>query len=137
MMIEEFEKLVGKTVKAEEYKVIELVYTWHPAISNTTGKKQMADLYTNFGMSVIKGMVPVAQKMSEIDNERRKLQAKMDMLKEREEMLKEGDLQLEDAIVIVNREYMKAETPEKFEVVMKNLEMDAEIKNMARRIADV
>ena len=137
MMIDEFEKLIGKTVKAEEYKVIELVYTWHPAISNTTGKKQMADLYTNFGMSVIKGMVPVAQKMSEIDMERRKLQAKMDMLKEREEMLKEGDLQLEDAIVIVNREYMKAETPEKFEVVMKNLEMDAEIKNMARRIADV
>lgn len=137
MMIEEFEKLVGKTVKKEEYKVIELVYTWHPAISNTTGKKQMAYLYINFGISVIKGMVPVAQKMYEIDKERRELQGKMDMLKFREEMLVEGDLQLEDAIVIVNREYMKAETMEKFEVVMKNLEMDSEIKNIARRIADV
>ena len=46
-------------------------------------------------------------------------------------------MQLEDAIVIVNREYMKAETLEKFEAVMKNLEMDSEIKNIARRIADV
>ena len=137
MMIEEFEKLVGKTVKKEDYKVIELVYTWHPAISNTTGKKQMADLYINFGISIIKGMGPVAQKMSEIDKERRKLQGKMDTLKFREEMLAEGDLQLEDAIVIVNREYMKAETLEKFEAVMKNLEMDSEIKNIARRIADV
>jgi hypothetical protein len=97
----------------------------------------MADLYTGFGMSVIRGMVPVAQKMMDIDDERRKLQEQMNLLSQREELLAEGDMQLEEAIEVVRNEYMKAETEELFETVMKNLEMDNGIKNLARKIAEV
>lgn len=41
MMKAEFEEMIGKSVVDEEYKVIEAVYTWHPAINDTTGKDQM------------------------------------------------------------------------------------------------
>lgn len=46
MMKAEFEEMIGKSVVDEEYKVIEAVYTWHPAINDTTGKDQMKTLYT-------------------------------------------------------------------------------------------
>jgi hypothetical protein len=62
MMKAEFEAMIGKSVTDEEYKVIEAVYTWHPAINDTTGKDQMKTLYTQFGFGVIRGMLPVAEK---------------------------------------------------------------------------
>lgn len=62
MMKAEFEEMIGKSVVDEEYKVIEAVYTWHPAINDTTGKDQMKTLYTQFGFGVIRGMLPVAEK---------------------------------------------------------------------------
>ncbi|WP_312428362.1 hypothetical protein [Lacrimispora sp.] len=63
MMKNEFEKLIGKTVGEEEYSTIEYVYTWHPAISETEGKAQIARLYTDYGMTVIEDMVERAGKM--------------------------------------------------------------------------
>ena len=62
MMKAEFEAMAGKSVTDEEYKVIEAVYTWHPAINDTTGKDQMKTLYTQFGFGVIRGMLPIAEK---------------------------------------------------------------------------
>lgn len=41
MMKAEFEEMIGKSVVDEEYKVIEAVYTWHPAINDTTGKENV------------------------------------------------------------------------------------------------
>ena len=38
MTKQEFENMACATVTAEEYKIIEKVYTWHPAIRNTDGK---------------------------------------------------------------------------------------------------
>lgn len=62
-MKNEFEKLIGKTVSDEEYGTIEYVYTYHPAISETEGKDQIARLYTDYGMTVIEDMVERAGKM--------------------------------------------------------------------------
>ena len=45
MMKQEFEKLIGKEVSEEDYSLIDRVYTFHPAISETEGKKQIAILY--------------------------------------------------------------------------------------------
>lgn len=67
MMKAEFEAMIGKSVTDEEYKVIEAVYTWHLAINDTTGKDQMKTLYTQFGFGVIRGMLPVAEKMEKLD----------------------------------------------------------------------
>ena len=65
----EFEAMAGKSVTDEEYKVIEAVYTWHPAINDTTGKDQMKTLYTQFGFGVIRGMLPVAENCYRHEND--------------------------------------------------------------------
>lgn len=94
MMKAEFEAMAGKSVTDEEYKVIEAVYTWHPAINDTTGKDQMKTLYTQFGFGVIRGMLPVAEKMEKLDGERRELLAQLDTIKIREGLLAVQDVWL-------------------------------------------
>lgn len=71
MMKKEFEKLIRKTVSDEEYGTIEYVYTWHPAISETEGKAQIARLYTDYGMTVIEDMVERAGKMETAERDLR------------------------------------------------------------------
>lgn len=137
MMKQEFEALVGKTVTEAEYKVIEYVYTWHPSIKGAEGKKQMEVLYSQFGMGMIKGMVPVAQKMEELDKEERELKRNMALIHERKEVISEGDMTLETAIDKVNELYMKAESEQLFEKLVKELDFDADVIARARRIADV
>lgn len=134
MMKAEFEAMVGKSVTDEEYKVIEAVYTWHPAINNTTGKEQMKTLYTQFGLGVIRGMLPVAEKMEKLDEERRKLLAQLETIKRREEFLAVGDTELEEAIEKANELYMKANAEEQFEQMMKSLDASEEVKSMARKV---
>ena len=137
MIKQEFEALVGKTVPEAEYNVIEYVYTWHPSIKDTEGKKQMEVLYSQFGMGMIKGMVPVAQKMEELDKEERELKRKMALIHERKEVISEGDMTLETAIDKVNELYMKAESEQLFEKLVKELDFDADVIARARRMADV
>ena len=134
MMKAEFEAMAGKSVTDEEYKVIEAVYTWHPAINGTTGKDQMKTLYTQFGFGVIRGMLPVAEKMEKLDGERRELLAQLDTIKIREGLLAVGDMELEKTIEKVNELYMKANTEEKFEQMMKSLDVRNEIKSIARKV---
>lgn len=137
MMKQEFEALVGKTVPEAEYNVIEYIYTWHPSIKDTEGKEQMKVLYSQFGMGMIKGMVPVAQKMEELDKEERELKRKLALIHERKEVISEGDMTLETAIDKVNDLYMKAESEQLFEKLVKELDFDADVIARARRIADV
>ena len=130
----EFENLIGKGVCDADYEVIEKVYTWHPAIKNSGGKEQMKILYTQFGIGVIKAMVPVAEKMQALDNEKNKLKAMMRLIEEREQLIAEGDMSLEDAIVTVEQLYSQAETQDAFEELMKTIKIDNGIKNTARKI---
>jgi hypothetical protein len=134
MMKAEFEAMAGKSVTDEEYKVIEVVYTWHPAINDTTGKDQMKTLYTQFGFGVIRGMLPIAEKMEKLDGERRELLAQLDTIKIREGLLTVGDMELEETIEKVNELYMKANTEEEFEQMMKSLDVRNEIKSIARKV---
>ena len=59
MMIYEFRELLPKGVKVsdEEYNDIETVYMWYPI---SISKKGIAELYVNFGMTLIKDMLPRA-----------------------------------------------------------------------------
>lgn len=115
MMREEFEKLVGKSVNTEEYEIIEKVYTWHPTIKD---KEHIAKLYTDFGMAVIRAMVPVANYMIEIDEESRILKRKEHLLDVRARMLKEGDTTLEEMVVSVNDLFMKLDKKELFDATI-------------------
>ncbi len=96
MTREEFERECSRikpeaacTPTDEEYRLIEAVYTWHPSISETEGKKQIAYLYMNFGMSIIRDMQYRAdlarkneEKLSELRGEINKLQEEIRWIRE-------------------------------------------------------
>lgn len=62
----------------EEYEIIEKVYTFHPSISITEGKRQIAELYVNFGMSIIQDMKPRAAIMEKKEKELRAARAALE-----------------------------------------------------------
>lgn len=136
MMKAEFEALIGRSLTERDYNDIEMVYTWHPAIKNTMGKDQMVLLYNNFGMSVIKAMIPIAKKMAMLDRERRKLESRMQLIQQREERLAEGDTRLEVAIDEINALYMKSNTAEEFEEKMNELNLDPDLRRIARAVVE-
>lgn len=55
------------TITAEDYAIVEYVYTWHPAIMDVGGKRQIAEIYAHGGMLVIRDMLPRAKKAEEYD----------------------------------------------------------------------
>jgi hypothetical protein len=84
----EFEEMIGGSVMDEEYQLIEEVYMWHPAIRNTSGKEEVAELYKSFGIIIFKDMYPRAMKLKEIDEEIRSLNRAKDSLIAKRERLK-------------------------------------------------
>ena len=95
MMQQEFEKLLGGTVTINDYAIIEFVYTYHPCISDTEGKKQIVDLYKTGGMLVMQGMMDAARFARDIELEEKELLEKMNTLKERMTDIKDGRLDFE------------------------------------------
>lgn len=63
----------------EEYRMIDFVYTWHPSISGSghEGQKQIAYLYSEFGMRIIADMFPTARKAEAIRNKISKAKAQI------------------------------------------------------------
>ncbi len=92
MMKEEFEGLIGREVSSKEYSEIEFVYTWHPAISETEGKKQIAMLYETFGMTVIRNMTETAAIMQDLDKERREAVRVLEQINKRIGLVHKGNL---------------------------------------------
>lgn len=90
MMKSEFEDLIHGSVTDEEYELIEAVYMWHPAIRNTSGKEEVAELYKSFGLIIFKDMYPRAMKLKEINEEIRSLNRAKDNLVAERERLKKG-----------------------------------------------
>ena len=82
----EFESRVEKrkgftmSVTEADWKIIEKVYTFHPSISETKGKEQIADLYTEYGMGIIRDMLPRAEVMQKLEDEQRKARAELDRI---------------------------------------------------------
>ncbi|MBQ6503200.1 MAG: hypothetical protein IJI57_04735 [Flexilinea sp.] len=95
MMKSEFEKLLGFEVANSDYKLIDYVYTWHPCISDTEGKKQITDLYRIGGMSIIKSMVEVAKKVQIIESKMNILRIEMRKLETERENLRAGKWDVE------------------------------------------
>lgn len=61
MSKEEFEKIINEKVSFDDYRIIEKVYIWHPAIPPVGGKEIIAKLYLTGGMAVIKDMLSTAK----------------------------------------------------------------------------
>ena len=64
----ELEEMIGGSVTDEEYQLIEEVYMWHPAIRNTSGKEEVAELYKSFGIVIFYDMYPRAKKAKDIED---------------------------------------------------------------------
>lgn len=74
MMLSEFlNRLPEDTRKpnADEYEVIECVYACHPSISGSghEGQEQIAHLYSEFGMRIIRDMYPTAKEAERLRTE--------------------------------------------------------------------
>jgi hypothetical protein len=78
----EFEQLIGNHLSEDEYSIIEIVYNYHPSISEVHGKKQISDIYSNLGMSVILDMYPRAEKICELELSIRRLEMNINKVKE-------------------------------------------------------
>ena len=95
MMQSEFEKLIGKRIESDDYRVIEYVYMNHPVIDDVKGKQQMADLYKIGGMSIIKDMVKTAKLAASIERKIRDLESEYNALKGELAYLRDGDWKVE------------------------------------------
>ena len=78
------------SVPDEDYDIIEKVYTFHPSISETDGKDQIARLYLEYGMSIIRDMKPRAALMEKKEEELRDVQARTRQLQIEIEEIRNG-----------------------------------------------
>lgn len=77
-------------VSDTDYALVERVYTFHPAISETEGKRQIAELYVNFGMVLIMDMLPRAEVMEKKESELREARAALSRIQEEIEEIRRG-----------------------------------------------
>lgn len=77
-------------VSDTDYALVERVYTFHPAISETEGKRQIAELYVNFGMVLIMDMLPRAEVMAKKESELREARAALSRIQEEIEEIRRG-----------------------------------------------
>ena len=85
-----FEYSAGKTITDEEYKIIEFVAKYHPSIDKAKEEKQMGELYKNYGMPLIKGMVFVANEVKKTEKKIKNLEDSTTDYKKYLKELKEG-----------------------------------------------
>ena len=78
MTKQEYETRIKTTVNHEDYRIIETVYAHHPSIDEITGKDQIAAIYSQFGMRVIKDMVPTAEQAMALETEMAHLRSRLD-----------------------------------------------------------
>jgi len=64
MMLQEFEALIGESIDAEDYRIIQLAYH-HPVIK---GKEDIARLYKAGGMALMKALAPAGEAQIELHN---------------------------------------------------------------------
>lgn len=96
MMKHEFEaKLselepIQRIVSDDDYKLIEYVYTFHPSISETDGKRQVALLYHEFGLRVFKDMEATATANQVLESAIHKTRAELQKLLDEADDLRKG-----------------------------------------------
>lgn len=128
---QEFEERIGGSVRQSDYEVIEYVYTWHPAISCTEGKDQIASLYKLANMSIIKDMYRTAQIMESLDSERRAAENRLREVKERIEAVACGRLEYEECRIDAMQMYSVTEAgrwEESKDILVKRYGMDVTTK---------
>lgn len=78
------------SVSDREYAAIEKVYAFHPAVSEESGKHDIASLYVQWGLSVIMDMLPRAELMADKERERASLRGALTALEDEIERIRRG-----------------------------------------------
>ena len=71
-----------ESISAEDYALVEYVYTWHPAILDVGGKRTIAHLYAVGGLLVMRDMLPRAQKAETADRQARTIRHNIGLMEE-------------------------------------------------------
>lgn len=79
-----------KKMSTADYQIVELVYTYHPAIPDIGGKERIAALFTLGGIVVMHDMLPRAEVARDLITERDRLAAKIQSIENQYEILKRG-----------------------------------------------
>lgn len=82
MQKEEFEDLVGQALSDRDYEIIETACLYHPAIRDTSGVEEVAELYKSFGMTIFYDMIGRAKKNQDLEIQLHQAQAEVDRFKE-------------------------------------------------------
>lgn len=78
------------SISDEDFEVIETVYRYHPAIDVTFGWERLADLYANFGFSVIIDMLPRAERMRCMEKQLADIESSLATLREEMDAVRKG-----------------------------------------------
>lgn len=90
MMYEEFTNLIKTDAPTlEEYKVIETVYTFHPAFDVDSPKVKVAALYDLMGFGIFREMLPMANEAEDIQSEIHSRQADLNDAKRKLETFRD------------------------------------------------
>lgn len=114
----EFEERINDQVTDSEYKIIEMVYTWHPAISDTNGKDEIASIWKIGGMPLIKGMVEVAELTMKLDEEERKIKAQLEKIQNRKKEVANGNTEYERCYSEMKSAFEAADSSNQFERIV-------------------
>lgn len=90
MIKEEFQDMIGQIVSDEDYKVIEKVYQFHPAVNEVSGKEEVAELYKSFGMTIFYDLLPRAERNCDLEKQLRFAQARVRHIEQEMEKLRQG-----------------------------------------------
>lgn len=75
MLKEEFLKETGlKDISGSHFGEINYIYTFHPSISETEGKKQIAQIYLAGGMAAIRDMTKRAMLQERLERKKHNIQ---------------------------------------------------------------
>lgn len=109
MTKQEFETGINGTVSDRDYAAIEKVYMFHPAISDTEGKDQIAQLYKIGGMLIIRDMVNTAELVEAVDAEIQAALAKVSWLQKRQKILAQGNREYEEMLAEIGKAMMASD----------------------------
>ncbi len=117
MQKQEFESKAGNNISEDDYKLIELVYTWHPSISEIDGKAQILTLYRTYGMRIIRDMAETAVYMKNLSKERDRLLLRLDAINQRIDSVEKGNLTEERCRKDAKDLFIKAQNAKENELV--------------------
>lgn len=121
MNIQEFEKRVNEAITDSDWEIIQKVYTWHPAISDTNGKDEIASIWKIGGMPLIKGMVEVADLTMKLDEEERRIKAQLTKIQNRKKEVASGNTEYERCLGEIKSAFEAADNVNQFERIAKVL----------------